>query len=173
MMVGLPGETDPCITAREEIRLAPDAVRIYPVAVVSGTPLEIMWRKGLYQPLTLSQGVALCARLSDLFEQSGIPIIRMGLNPSDTLDASVCAGVYHPAFGDLVQSERYYRRAKTLLAKEQGNVTLLVHPRRVSCMIGQKKKNILRLQEECGLTVCVKAGNVKDGEIQIDRASQA
>lgn len=172
MMVGLPEERDPLYTARELIALAPCAVRIYPVAVVAKTPLEILWKEGKYRPLSISEGVSICAKLSELFEMHGIPIIRMGLNPSAELDRTVLAGVYHPAFGELVQSERYYEKAKRLLNGVQGSVILRVHPSRISCMVGQKKQNLLRLREEYGLNLCVKAGEVRDGEIQIERASR-
>ncbi len=166
MMVGLPGEQDPLYTARKIIDLSPSAVRIYPLAVVKGTPLERMWRAGKYVPLTLAQGVELCAKLSELFEMSKIPVIRMGLNPSNELDRAVCAGVYHPAFGELVSSHRYYQKARALLKGASGDVTLVVHPGRISCMVGQKRENILRLEREFNIRISVKEGNIPDGEIE-------
>lgn len=169
MMVGLPQEKDPMDTARELIALSPDAVRIYPVAVVRGTPLEKLWNRGEYTALKLSQGVELCARLWEMFAKHGISVIRMGLHPSEALEVSVCDGVYHPAFGELVHAERYYQKARTLLQGLSGTVTLLVHPSRVSCMIGQKRKNIQKLEEEFPVKICVKQAVIPEEEIKIER----
>ncbi|MBQ3055013.1 MAG: radical SAM protein [Oscillospiraceae bacterium] len=170
MMVGLPGETSSKTTAHEIISLAPDAVRIYPVAVVKGTPLELLWREGQYQPLTLEQGVSICADLLELFSEHGIAVIRMGLHPTLELDHAVCAGVYHPAFGELVRSECFYRKARTILEKTEREQILMVHPSRLSCMIGQKKKNLIRLKEEFGQNIRVITGTVDENEIK--RTSQ-
>lgn len=169
MMVGLPCERDPIYTAREIIKLSPDAVRIYPIAVVDGTPLARLWREGKYTPLTLEQGVEICADLSKLFEENHIPIIRMGLNPSETLSRAVCAGVYHPAFGELVYAKRYYRKACVLLQGVQENATIIVPRGHTSRMVGQKKENLLRLEREFGIQITVKEGSVFD--MAIERAS--
>jgi len=169
MMVGLPGEQNSIYTAREIVKLSPDAVRIYPIAVVKGTPLERLWRDGKYVPLTLEQGVEICAKLSGLFEEHHIPVIRMGLNPSETLEQSVCAGVYHPAFGELVLSAQYYQKARGLLQGIQGKVTLIVPRGHTSRMVGQKRENILRLEREIGVQIAVKEGNVLN--MEIERAS--
>lgn len=169
MMVGLPQEKDPMATAQALIALKPSAVRIYPVAVVRGTPLETLWRRGEYTALELSQGVLLCARLWELFQSHHIPVIRMGLHPSKDLDASVCAGVYHPAFGELVHAERYYQKARKLVKGLSGTITLLVHPSKVSCMIGQNRNNLEKLEQEFPIKLRVKQAAVLEEEIQIER----
>ena len=153
MMTGLPGsdrEKD-LETARRIIALAPDGVRIYPTVIVKGTVLEDMWRAGTYKEHTVSDAVAVCADMLPPFEAAGIPIIRLGLNPTDELSAGgAVAGAYHPALGELVRSEALRRRAAALLkdVPPGSHVTLGVAPSKVSAMIGWKRNNIAALTEE-------------------------
>lgn len=167
MMVGLPAATSPMTTARELASLQPDAVRIYPVAVVQNTPLEAMWKNGAYCPLSLEEGVAVCADLWEVFSAENIPVIRMGLHPTSELDRAVCAGVYHPAFGDLVHSERFYRKAGKLLQKTDREQILIVCKSRLSVMIGQKQNNLIRLKKEFGENLRIIAGDVEEEEIKL------
>lgn len=155
MMTGLPGDSgqESLETAKELANLEPDGVRIYPTVVLRGTELERQMRAGQYQPQTVEEAVKLCASIYEIFRAAGIPVIRLGLNPTEDLSGGeAVAGAYHPALGELVLSEMYLRRARALL----GNTScrepiLLVHPSRVSVMIGQKRRNITLLQEEFGL----------------------
>lgn len=147
MMTGLPGDTPERAmdTARQIIALKPDAVRIYPTVVVRDTALEMLWRSGEYREHTVEDAVSLCAELLPLFETAGIPVIRLGLNPSEELsDGSAVAGAYHPALGELVRSRILREKAQLLLEREKptGNVTLLVAPNRLSAMIGQRRCNV-------------------------------
>ena len=87
MMTGLPGDTleKSLYTARELITLEPDGVRIYPTVIVRGTELFDLWRRGEYREHTVEEAVDWCARLLPLFEEAGIPVIRLGLNPTEEL----------------------------------------------------------------------------------------
>ena len=103
MMTGLPGDDDDGAedTARQLIALRPDAVRIYPTVIVRGTELEARWRAGEYREHTVEDAVRVCARILPLFEAAGIPVIRLGLNPTEELSGGAAlAGAYHPALGD-------------------------------------------------------------------------
>lgn len=156
MMTGLPGDTgaESWATARRLIALQPDAVRIYPTVVLRGTRLQQMMEDGTYVPQTVEQAVDLCAGLYGLFLEAGIPVIRMGLNPTELLSAGeAVAGAYHPALGELVLSELYLRRARCLFDQVEpgARVVLEVHPSRVSVMVGQKRRNLTALQAEFGL----------------------
>ena len=121
--------------------------------MLRGTELERQMRAGQYQPQTVEEAVKLCASIYEIFRAAGIPVIRLGLNPTEDLSGGeAVAGAIYPALGELVLSEMYLRRARALL----GNTScrepiLLVHPSRVSVMIGQKRRNITLLQEEFGL----------------------
>ena len=156
MMTGLPGDTPERSeqTAREIIALQPDAVRIYPTVVVRDTALEELWCKGVYKEHTVEEAVSLCARLLPLFEEKGIPVIRLGLNPSEELsDGAAVAGAYHPAFGELVRSRILLTKAESLLTPEDkgADITVYVAPNRVSAMVGQKRCNLTALRERYSL----------------------
>ena len=156
MMTGLPGadRASDLETARRILALCPDGVRIYPTVIVENTELCDMWRAGTYREHTVEDAVATCAAILPLFEAAGIPVIRLGLNPTEELSGGAAvAGAYHPAFGELVRSELMRRKAAELLrgVPAGSSVTLGVAPNRVSIMTGQHRRNIVRLTEEFGL----------------------
>lgn len=157
MMTGLPGsnrEKD-LDTARKIISLCPDGVRIYPTVVVENTPLADMWRAGEYREHTVEEAVSLCGDILSGMEAAGIPVIRLGLNPTEELSSGgAIAGAYHPALGELVRSEIMRRRAAQLLRAVPGGscVTLGVAPDKVSAMTGQHRQNVHRLTEEFALS---------------------
>ena len=118
MMTGLPGDSPErsIRTAEKIIALKPDGVRIYPTVIVRDTELYDRWRAGEYREHTVEDAVALCARLLPLFEKAGIPVIRLGLNPTEELSGGAAvAGAYHPALGELVRSRILRNRAEVLL----------------------------------------------------------
>ena len=156
MMTGLPGDSvDKDIeTAKKLIALRPDGVRIYPTVIVRDTALYDLWRAGEYREHTVEDAVAVCARLMPLFEEANIPVIRLGLNPTEELSqGAAVAGAYHPALGELVRSRILLEKARALLAgTEPGSrVTLGVNAAELSQMIGQKRRNVGVLCEELGL----------------------
>jgi histone acetyltransferase (RNA polymerase elongator complex component) len=156
MMTGLPGDSPErsIQTAERIISLKPDGVRIYPTVIVRDTELFDLWQAGEYREHTVEDAVSLCVRLLPMFEKAGIPVIRLGLNPTDELSAgSAVAGAYHPALGELVRSRILRNRAEDLLAgTPPGRVaTLFVHPRKLSQMAGQHRCNIAYLQEKFSL----------------------
>lgn len=156
MMTGLPGadrESD-IETARRVIALRPDGARIYPTVIVRGTELWQMWRAGTYREHTVEDAVSVCADILPMFEAAGIPVIRLGLNPTEELSGGEAAGgAYHPALGELVRSEILRRKAAELLrgVPAGARVTLAVPPGAVSAMIGQHRRNIAALTEEFSL----------------------
>ena len=158
MMTGLPGDDDDGAvdTARRLIALRPDAVRIYPTVIVRGTELERRWRRGEYREHTVEDAVRVCARLLPLFEAAGIPVIRLGLNPTDELSrGAALAGAYHPALGELVRSRVLRDRAEQRLAEmhcEGGRVTIQVPEKKLSQMLGQKRCNVEWLKNRFRLT---------------------
>ena len=176
MMTGLPEDDDEgaVSTARELIALHPDAVRIYPTVIVRGTELEKRWKDGSYREHTVEDAVRVCARLLPLFEEAEIPVIRLGLNPTDELSGGAAlAGAYHPALGELVRSRILRNQAEKLL-REMGckgkSVTICVPPRQLSQMIGQKRCNVEWLKEQFELR---KLRIIADGrgtkpEVEID-----
>lgn len=148
MMVGLPGsaEDDEYATARELCRLSPDGVRIYPTCVIADTPLYDMYLNGRYKALSVEEAVDICAGLADIFEQAGVTIVRLGLNPTDELSSGgVKAGAYHPALGEMVYSRRFYNRMAGFVPRDKA-FEIIVPPRMLSVAIGQKKCNLTRFR---------------------------
>ncbi len=156
MMTGLPGDTDEksLETARRLIALKPDGVRVYPTVIVRGTALHALWLAGRYREHTVEDAVRVCARLLPLFEEAGVPVIRLGLNPTEDLSGGeAVAGAYHPALGELAKSRIFFEKAEALLegVKPGSAVTLGVCPGQLSQAIGQHRKNVLRLEEKFNL----------------------
>ena len=151
MMTGLPGDTfeKSISTARQIAALEPDGVRIYPAVIVSETNLHEMYRNGDYAEHTVKDAVKLCAELVPIFEDARIPIIRMGLNPTDELSGGdVIAGAYHPSFGELVYSRIMYNRAAELLIDVPvgSDIEIRVPKGMTSKMTGQRRCNIEALK---------------------------
>ena len=157
MMTGLPGSSDESDieTARRLIALGPDGVRVYPTVIVRDTALCDMWQAGEYREHTVEDAVRVCAKIVPLFEAATIPIIRLGLNPTEELSGGAAVGgAYHPALGELVKSRILLEKARALLSGvEPGSrVTLTVGRGKASQMAGQHRENIRRLTEEYALT---------------------
>ena len=171
MMTGLPGSDDEkdVETARRLIALKPDGVRVYPTVIVKDTPLYDMWRSGAYREHTVEDAVRVCAVIVPLFEAAGIPIIRLGLNPTGELSGGAAvAGAYHPALGELVKSRVLLNKARALLqtAAPGSRVTITVGRGKTSQMTGQKRENLRRLTEEFRLAgLRVRENPAENGEI--------
>ena len=148
-MVGLPGSTRETErkTARRIAELKPDGVRIYPVVVLPDTELYERYRRGAYRALELEQAAEWCADMLEVFLAADIPVIRVGLNPSEDLHAQAVAGAYHPAMGDMAYNALWYRRLREQLLHSEKDV-LIVPKRELSRAIGQRRCNLLRLQRE-------------------------
>lgn len=108
MMTGLPADTPEksLQTAKEIVRLNADNTRIYPCLVIRNTALEQLYYNKKYQPQTLEDAIALCAKLVAIFERHEVKILRVGLHRSEGFDsgATLVAGPYHPSFNELVES---------------------------------------------------------------------
>ena len=173
MMTGLPGSTDEkdMETARKIIALRPDAVRIYPTVIVRDTALYDMWQAGEYREHTVEDAVRVCAEILPLFEAAEIPVIRLGLNPTDELsNGAAVAGAYHPALGELIRSRVLLNRARELLrGVEPGSrITLTVGRGKTSQMTGRHRENIRRLTEEFGLAeIKIRENSESGGEIRL------
>lgn len=152
MMTGLYGSSDELdeFTAKEFVRLSPDTVRIYPTVVLEGTKLAELFLMGEYTPQSVESATSLCARLIPMFEKAGISVIRVGLHSSDTMESSIVAGAYHPAFRELCESEIFITDVLRKLNAEniaEGKITIKVSPKAVSKLVGQKKKNLTTLKK--------------------------
>lgn len=153
IMPGLYGDTEKTIweTACRTADLCPDSVRVYPTVVLEGTELARLYRQGLYRPLELEEAVELSARLLVFFEEEcRIPVIRLGLHPSEALERNLVAGPYHPALRELAEGRVFFQRICRMLEENgvpRGRVVVWVNPRDMSRAVGQRRCNILKLAE--------------------------
>lgn len=159
LMPGRPGDTEARSLASLErvLKLEPACLRIYPALVLEGTELARRYREGGYAPLSLPAAVTVGKQMLRAALKHGVPVLRIGLHPSIELAAPgvVLAGPEHPALGQLLESELYYDAARILAAEipRGSRVVLSCHPRRISDLIGQRRRNLARLQEEFGIEV--------------------
>ena len=121
-----------------------------------------------------------CCDLLDFLEGRGIQVIRLGLHPSEELEENMVAGAYHPAFRELCEGERFYRRILALAREQTGNsdgslpnaLSLLASPRDLSKAIGQGKRNLKRLEALGCKTVVLPDDGVEPGTLRVQRASE-
>ena len=155
MMIGLPGSSldTELDTAKFIIDVGAKYARIYPTVVFLDTELCEMALKGKYTPLDLDTAITRSAAVTRLFIDGGVDVIRTGLCASENLisEESYFAGPNHSAIGELVMGEVYYgiiRDSIRNLGAFSGKVTLMYKNGSLSKLIGQKKKNIIRLRKE-------------------------
>ncbi len=152
MMTGLYGDNDEksVKTAEKIIALCPDTVRIYPTVVLEGTDLCELYRKGVYLPQTVDEAAELSKSLLLMFEENGIRVIRLGLHSGGNVEEGFVAGPYHPAFREICESKIYFDNVLNQIEEKGimgGNIGITVGTSFVSMLVGQKKANILRLNE--------------------------
>ncbi len=153
LMPGLPGDTPETALAslEEVIDAGIDFLRIYPTVVLRGTELARRYQQGTYQPLDLTEGVALCATLLRVALRRDIPVIRLGLQDDESIrNGAILAGCWHPALGQLVWCELYYDlvlRLVNALPDRSCPVTVSCHPSRISNVIGHKRSTLNRLRQ--------------------------
>ncbi|MBN2325665.1 MAG: radical SAM protein [Candidatus Omnitrophica bacterium] len=146
LMCGLPGQSRESFarTVRDSLPLQPDLVRIAPTLVLKNTPLEKMMLRGLYTPQTLEEAVEQCMDAYTVFHRHGIAIARLGLAISDATGDGVekiAAGPWHPALRHEVESRLASRTIRTLLADDGELIRIVIHPKDLSVVYGERKKN--------------------------------
>lgn len=107
IMLGLPGDNfqKDIQTVRRSIGMKPDICRIYPALVIKDTPMENMYRKGIYKPYTLEECIRISKIVYGMYAASNINVIRVGLQPTKEInkDGDIVAGPFHPAVRELVE----------------------------------------------------------------------
>lgn len=153
-------------TAKSIIALKPDTVRIYPTIVLENTHLSELLKQNEYVSETLEETVSLCAELLEMFYENKIKVIRLGLHSGGNVDDGYLSGPYHPAFGELCESEIYLKKIRKKLFEiyknenncETKNVTIYVNEKEISKATGQKGKNKESLLRD-GFKVTIKGKN--------------
>jgi histone acetyltransferase (RNA polymerase elongator complex component) len=157
-MIGLPGSTKEkdYSTAQKVVQLKPQIVRIYPTLVIKNTYLERLYLDGRYTPLELKDAVDLCAELLNLYENHNIRVIRIGLQPTESINenSDVAAGPFHPAFRQLVESKLMLNRMESIICENgfehEKHLVIRTGRRNISNVIGQKKAKINYLKKKYG-----------------------
>ncbi len=148
MMIGLPGDEgySSFETSLKMISLKPDFVRIYPTLVIKNTELEKMYQNGYYDPFTLEEAVEITASVYKQFLMAEIPVIRIGLQPTDDLSegSSLIAGPYHPSFRQIVESALYKEAIEDALEEIDviDRITLYVPAKEISNVVGLNRSNL-------------------------------
>ncbi len=161
MMTGLPSDSpEKCLyTAKQFKELGAKETRIYPTVVLSGTYLEKMLEKGEYTPQSVEDAVEISAKLYRFFTQNGISVLRIGLPDGEDLRKNYIAGAYHPSLGEMVISRDIRNRIEE--EAHYGKVDVLVNPRFLSKVNGNRKCNI-KFFEEKGIKINI----IPDAEIK-------
>ena len=170
LMVGLPGDTKwtAVQSARLTALLKPDFVRIYPTLVIRDTQLARLCSNGEYNPLTIDMAVDWTKGMYQVFLESQIPVIRMGLQPTELIaeGKEVLYGPFHPAFRQLVETEYFYDKIIKELdllkdsIQSKSRIKILCNPADLSQVIGHKRKNILKLEKEYQNIQVIADGNI-------------
>ncbi len=158
LMVGLPGDTKEraILSSKLTALLKPDCVRIYPTLVIKETNLLELCRQGQYIPLSLEEAVDWTKEMYQVFINMQIPVIRMGLQPTDLIaeGKEVLYGPFHPAFRQLVESAYFLDHIENKLSKQaslltkDANIKILCNPKDLSQVIGHNKSNMIKLKKD-------------------------
>ncbi len=150
LMTGCPGETVESFnqTIIAMLKSRPDTVRIHPLLVLAGTQLA----KEGYQAPACDKILDRLAMAIYFAEGAGISVIRIGLQPTDSLNrpGQILSGCFHAALRHRVVS-RIYRRFIEKYSIE--NATISVSAKHLAYAVGFKRENanlfpLLRFQGE-------------------------
>lgn len=183
MMLGLPLSTlsDEQQTARRICALGAKEARIYPTVVLQHTPLAEQMLRGAYVPLTVEDAVVRAADVLDIFENSDVRCLRIGLCENEGLHGNaVLGGAHHPALGELVRAHRYLQRMRVALDAFDSHLrcaiaTFSVATGMRSQAIGQHKSNVLTLCREYGLSRVVvrEDATLQGSQLRLEGVSHA
>ncbi len=157
MMIGLPlaEPEDEIKTAEDICSCGAAGARIYPTIVFRDTELCDMTLRCEYAPLSVNQAVRRSADVLEVFDRHNVECIRIGLCDSENLhsDKTYYAGPNHPALGEMIISEVFYKNICRAIAKSggSGEITVYAPKGSVSAVVGHKKCNKLRLASEYGV----------------------
>ena len=86
-----------------------------------------------------------------VFCHYGIPVIRMGLQPTEELNFDsnfLLDGPFHPSFGYLVKSYLKRKQMEMLLERHKGDVRFLASRNDLPLLFGDKRSNLMFFEQE-------------------------
>jgi histone acetyltransferase (RNA polymerase elongator complex component) len=145
IMLGLPGDDfeKDIKTTEEIIKLSPNICRIYPSLVIKNTPMDLMYKKGFYNPYTLDEAVFISKIVYGMLISNGINVIRVGLQPTEEINegGEVVAGPFHPAFRELVEGSIFNDMLIEQIPKFYSeSVEVRINDKDISKLYASKKK---------------------------------
>jgi len=163
LMIGLPGDTreKDFLSVVESIKMQPDLVRIYPALVIKDTEMEEAYMKGTYRPYSLDEAVEISALMMKQYEDHGIKVIRIGLQPTEEISdkADVVAGPFHPAIRELAES---FLLAKRMEETKGQKVDVKIGEKDLSKLYAGGKRYFRPLLEKMEISVNVVPGRLKE-----------
>ncbi|MCG6877904.1 MAG: radical SAM protein [Deltaproteobacteria bacterium] len=159
LMPGLPGDSEESFLATVEkvLALKPQMVRLYPALVIKGTGMARLHAEGTFKPFSLEEAVNICINSVMLFEQNGIPVIRIGLmgSPSLTKRDRIVSGPWHPAFGFLVRAAIHFKSIAPDLPVFGEASQLRIHApaKEIPLVRGYKNHGLRKIEQMTGATV--------------------
>lgn len=151
IMPGLPRDSfeKDIETVERSISMKPDICRIYPSLVIKDTPMAVMYNRGEYIPYTLDEAVSICKKLYKMYLEAGVQVIRIGLQPTDTITEGkdIVDGPFHPAFRELVEGSLISDRIREEF-KESKKGIIYLNSRDLSKLYANKKKYFKELLSE-------------------------
>lgn len=161
LMVGLPmdSEEKDLYSLKESIRMQPDIVRIYPALVLRDTELEERFRRGGFVPYDLDQAVRISAKMMKAYDEKGIRVIRIGLQPTEEITSGreVLAGPFHPSIRELCEG---YLLAERILDTGFERVLVRIDRREVSKLYAGGKRYFNEMRKKIEVSVQI----IDDGE---------
>mgnify|MGYP000032326869 FL=1 len=168
LMPGLPGDNEKKFrkSVKDVINLRPDFVRIYPTLVVKNTGLFDMYRQGTYTPWNLERMIEAVKEAVVQFKKNGIPVIRVGLHPDQSLLENYVDGPFHPSFRYLVDSRIARDQMINMiraLKQIPSSITFRVPAKRLSNFVGHKKENLSIIKSIFGLeSISIQQGGIAE-----------
>ena len=168
LMPGLPGDSEKKFrkSVKDVINLSPDFVRIYPTLVIKNTRLFDMYRQGTYTPWNLERMIEAVKEAVVQFKKNGIPVIRVGLHPDQSLLENYVDGPFHPSFRYLVDSriarDQMINMIRTL-EQIPSSVSFRVPSKKLSNFVGHKKENLSIIKSIFGLeSISIQQGGIAE-----------
>jgi hypothetical protein len=176
VMTGLPGETmdDVRHTAGRLLDLRPDYVRIYPLALLKGTPLDRFVAEGAVNLPAFDEVLERTAFLYLALERAGVRVATMGLTDGEVLREKIAGGAYHPAFGFLVKAEAFLGAVLATARRAGlagGSLVVRLNRRDIPHLVGYRRRNLQRLSDS-GLSVSWQEGGEAVGTFALIRGAR-
>ena len=157
-------------TAIEIIKLKPDTVRIYPTVVLKNTHLGDLQSKGEYIAPNAEDSAPFCAKLLQMFQESNIKVIKLGLHSSETVEGDMIGGAYHPAFRELCEGHIYLEKILEKLSEKDKSCEYVIYVNKkvLSKAKGQQKRNEKALKNQ-GFSCIIKGKeNLEEFDIEVE-----